>query len=245
MNILGVIPARFASSRFPGKPLADIKGKPMIQRVYERCQQARSLNKIVVATDDIRIFEAVLSFGGEAVMTSADHQSGTDRCREALQKQPGVFDAVVNIQGDEPAIHPEQIDQLADMLQQQRFEIATLAHPVSAETELFNPNVVKVVCSEQGKALYFSRSPIPFLRGAAEAEWLKNFHYLRHVGMYAYLAPVLEQIAELSLSPLEKAESLEQLRWLENGYNIGVGITYQLNVGVDTPEDLEKIWNFF
>jgi len=245
MNILGVIPARFASSRFPGKPLADIKGKPMIQRVYAQCQQAHSLNKIVVATDDLRIFEAVLAFGGEAVMTSADHQSGTDRCREALQKQNSVFDAVVNIQGDEPAIHPEQIDQLAELLQKQKFDIATLAHPVSDETELFNPNVVKVVCSEQGKALYFSRSPIPYVRGAAEADWLKHFHYLRHVGMYAYLTPVLEQIAGLALSPLEKAESLEQLRWLENGYNIGVGITYQLNVGVDTPEDLEKIRNFF
>lgn len=245
MKILGIIPARYASTRFPGKPLADIHGKPMIRRVYEQSAMAHRLDSVVVATDDKRIAEAVRSFGGNVVMTSATHQSGTDRCREALDIVGGTFDAVVNIQGDEPFIHPSQIDQLAEMLINTNVPIATLVRRIDVAAELFNPNIVKVVQSSQGRALYFSRHPIPFQRQYETAEWIENYPYLAHVGLYAYRAEALQSIACLPPSMLEMAESLEQLRWLENGFSIGLGITEKQNIGIDTPEDLKKIANFF
>lgn len=245
MKVLGVIPARYASSRFPGKPLADITGKPMIQRVYERCQLSKTLSSLVVATDDQRIFDAVIAFGGRAVMTREDHQSGTDRCFEALQKQNEHFEAVVNIQGDEPLINPEQIDQLVRLLERPGAEIATLAHQIRDANELQNPNVVKVVSSLNGKALYFSRYAIPYIRNQAGKNALNDFPFLKHIGLYAYKAAVLKAICTLPPSLLEKTESLEQLRWLENGYAVFVGLTEYQNIGVDTPDDLKKIHNFF
>ncbi|KAF0130877.1 MAG: 3-deoxy-manno-octulosonate cytidylyltransferase (CMP-KDO synthetase) [Bacteroidetes bacterium] len=245
MRFLGVIPARFASTRFPGKPLILIHGKMMIQRVYEQCLRATLLSKVVVATDDERIFQAVKSFGGNVVMTSADHQSGTDRCLEALQLMGESFDAVVNIQGDEPFIHPSQIDQLAHLIQVSDADIATLAKAIDADEDLFNSNIVKLVTSVQGKALYFSRHAIPFQRSNAQECWQLHHNYLKHIGLYAYRSDVLAKIAALPVSSLEKAESLEQLRWLENGFSIGVGITEIQNFGIDTPEDLKKIPNFF
>lgn len=245
MKVLGVIPARYASSRFPGKPLADIAGKPMIQRVYEQCQQSENISRLVVATDDQRIFDTVIDFGGKAVMTCQSHQSGTDRCFEALQKQNEHFDAVVNIQGDEPLINPQQIDQLVRLLENENATIATLAFKIRNPDELYNPNVVKVVCSKQGKALYFSRCTIPFLRDMPEKATPDSFPFLKHIGLYAYSAESLKTICAMPPSLLEKAESLEQLRWLENGLTLFVGVTEYQNIGVDTPEDLEKLRNFF
>ncbi len=244
MKTLGVIPARYASSRFPGKPLANVAGKPMIQRVYEQCMLAKSLSSLVVATDDERIFAAVEAFGGKAVMTWSGHQSGTDRCFEALQKQQQTFDSVVNIQGDEPMINPHQIDQLVRLLGRKNADIATLAFQIADSAELHNPNIVKVVRSKQGKALYFSRYAIPFVRSNSP-ELISNLVLLKHIGLYAYKAQALAEICALPVSTLEMAESLEQLRWLENGYSIYVGHTEYQNIGIDTPEDLEKIQNFF
>lgn len=245
MRVLGVIPARFASTRFPGKPLIDLGGKTMIQRVYDQCLKATQLSRVVVATDDERILSAVHAFGGNAVMTAETHQSGTDRCMEALQLQSETFDAVVNIQGDEPFIRPEQIDQLVGLLQQHDAGIATLGHRMTDAEELLNANVVKLVCASDGRALYFSRQAIPYQRSVVAEQWIESYPYLRHIGLYAYRAEVLKQICALPVSSLEKAESLEQLRWLENGFHIAVGVTPFQNVGIDTPGDLEKIRNFF
>lgn len=241
MKFIGIIPARYASTRFPRKPLADMKGKYMIQRVYEQARKV--LDHVCVATDDDRIFNAVQSFGGEVVMTSAQHRSGTDRCFEAYRTLGGHEDVVINIQGDEPFIKPEQIESLIACFDSPQIQIATLVRPFEASEgyeALANPNSPKVVLNERHEALYFSRSVIPYLRGVEPAEWLARHTYYKHIGMYGYRADVLGQITCLPQSSLELAESLEQLRWLQNGYTIKVGITTQETIGIDTPADLEK-----
>lgn len=243
MKILAVIPARYGSTRFPGKPLADILGKPMIQRVYEQVQKTRKINHIVVATDDQRIFQAVTAFGGNAVMTSENHPSGTDRCFEAFQKTEGKFDAIINVQGDEPFIDPEQIDQLAELISLKKVDIATLISPIKDISLLWDSNVVKVVISKTGKALYFSRQAIPFNRNAIKELWLDEHPYFRHLGIYAYKSEVLEAVTKLPPSGLEKTESLEQLRWLENDFYIQTGITEKEGVSIDTADDLKKLFN--
>lgn len=241
MNIIGIIPARYASTRFPGKPLADLAGKPVIQRVYE--QVAGVFDEAVVATDDERIYNVVRSFGGNVVMTSTEHKSGTDRCYEAYQKLGKEYDVIVNIQGDEPFIHISQLESVKQCFDCSQTDIATLVKPFS-ETDgieaLFNPNSPKVVLNKQMQALYFSRSVIPYLRNVVQEEWLKHHTFYKHIGLYAYRASVLKEITSLPQSELEVAESLEQLRWLENGYRIKVGITDRETIGIDTPEDLEK-----
>ncbi len=239
MKFLGIIPARYASTRFPGKPLADMLGMPMIQRVYE--QVVGVLDDVCVATDDQRIFDAVVAFGGKVVMTSDQHQSGTDRCYEALTKIGGNFDVVVNIQGDEPFIKPAQINLLQSCFEDEKTQIATLVKPFPENSEfeiLSNPNTPKVVLNNNMQAMYFSRSVIPFFRGKDNKEWAKNHIYYKHIGLYAYKSDVLKKITNLPQSGLEKTESLEQLRWLENGYTIKVAITHEETIGIDTPEDL-------
>lgn len=243
MNVLGIIPARFASTRFPGKPLVDINGKSMIQRVYEQALKAKALAKVIVATDDQRIFDAVTAFGGNAAMTNTEHRSGTDRCNEVLRKSTSSFDAVINIQGDEPFINPDQIDQLAKLIQENDVQIATLAKKITSNDELFSPNAVKVIFNATQEAIYFSRHPIPYLRDIEQNEWTNNFSFHKHIGIYAYRSEILKQITQLSVSTLEKAESLEQLRWLENGFKIKIGITTIENIAIDTPNDLQKLIN--
>ena len=246
MRFVGIIPARFASTRFPGKPLVDIGGKTMIQRVYE--QVSKVLTDVHVATDDQRIFDAVLAFGGKAIMTSEQHKSGTDRCYEAYTKLIGDFDVVINVQGDEPFIQPEQIETLKACFESDETEIATLAKRFTEKDgfeALNNPNSPKLVVNKHSEAMYFSRSIIPFRRGAATAVWLSLNTYLKHVGIYAYRADVLHELTLLEQSPLEIAESLEQLRWLENGYRIKVGFTDVETIGIDTPEDMEKVKEMF
>ncbi|MFZ4456363.1 MAG: 3-deoxy-manno-octulosonate cytidylyltransferase [Bacteroidales bacterium] len=239
-RFLGVIPARYASTRFPGKPLVKIGGKMMIQRVYEQVQDC--LDEVCVATDDERISEAVKSFGGNVVMTSEHHKSGTDRCREAFEKAGKDFDVVVNIQGDEPFIQPEQIELIKKCFSSaEDTEIATLVKPFTTEDSidaLFNPNSPKVILNSNSEAIYFSRAVIPFLRNHPKENWLKEQTFYKHIGLYAYRTDVLCKITELSQSPLEIAESLEQLRWIENGYKIKVAITHHETIGIDTPEDL-------
>jgi 3-deoxy-manno-octulosonate cytidylyltransferase (CMP-KDO synthetase) len=243
MRILGIIPARHASTRFPAKPLADIAGQSMIQRVYGQAKKSKSLAKVVIATDHIKIFDHVTSFGGSVCMTSESHASGTDRCFEVLSKEVNQFDYVINIQGDEPFISPEQIDLLASLLDG-KTELATLSKKIDSKEQLFSPNVVKVVSDHTGKALYFSRSAIPHIRNIAQDEWLNQHSFYKHIGMYGYRSDILEQITRLGVSPLEKAESLEQLRWLENGYHIRIAETELETIGIDTPEDLEKAVRF-
>lgn len=243
MLTLGVIPARFDSTRFPGKPLVQILGKSMIRRVYEQVLQAKSIDKVVVATDDERILNEISSFGGNAIMTSKDHLSGTDRCYEALTLLDETYDVVVNIQGDEPFIHPQQINQVAELLQNSTFEIATLARKIHEPNDLFNPNIVKVIFDKWGKAIYFSRHPIPYVRGVEEAKWTHHYDFYKHIGLYAYRKEVLAAITQLSPSSLEKSESLEQLRWVENGYSIALGITDKDNFGIDSPSDIENLAN--
>lgn len=237
--ILGIIPARYASTRFPAKPLADIGGKSMIQRVYEQVKKSALINEVVVATDHSEIFNHVQSFGGQVCMTKESHVSGTDRCYEALTLQQKKFDYVINIQGDEPFIQPDQIDLLARQLDGVT-EIGTLVKKIEAEEQLFNPNVVKAIVSAKNEALYFSRSTIPHLRNIPEKEWLTKQTFYKHIGMYAYRTDILKQLTNLSVSSLEKAESLEQLRWLENGFRIKVAETLTESLGIDTPEDLQK-----
>lgn len=239
MTILGIIPARYASTRFPAKALADLDGKPMVQWVYEQALKSKKLSHVVIATDDERIATAVKSFNGNYCMTADTHVSGTDRCFEALKKQSGSFEYVLNIQGDEPFIDPAQIDLLAGMLDG-KTELATLCKKISDQETLFNPNVVKLVKSATNEALYFSRSTIPHIRGSAESEWLSRHDFFKHIGMYAYRTDVLEKITTLKPSRLEKAESLEQLRWLENGYRIKVAETTIETIGIDTPEDMRR-----
>ncbi|HNX43318.1 MAG TPA: 3-deoxy-manno-octulosonate cytidylyltransferase [Bacteroidales bacterium] len=248
MKVLGVIPARYASTRFPGKPLTMIAGKSMINRVYEQCTQCRLLNEVAVATDDQRIADHVKEFGGNVFLTSDKHRSGTERIGEVLQilkdENPSDhFDLVVNIQGDEPLISPDQIVKTIGCFKDSNAEIATLIKPISDSKELFNPNVVKVVINKNGNALYFSRQPIPFLRGVEPAEWLQHHGYFKHIGIYAFKTQILELIVRLTGSPLEKAESLEQLRWIENGFSINTAITDFESVAIDTPEDLSKLTN--
>ena len=244
LRFVGIIPARFASTRFPGKPLVDIGGKTMIQRVYE--QVSKVLTDVYVATDDQRIYNAVINFGGKVIMTSDQHRSGTDRCYEAFSKLTEWFDVVINIQGDEPFIQPEQIQTLTECFKDGETQLATLVKKISntdSESILFNPNSPKVVIDKNQNALYFSRSPIPYKRGTNENEWANQHPYYKHVGIYAYTAEALAQITSLESSSLEIAESLEQLRWLENGFRIKVGFTDVETVGIDTPEDLEKVKN--
>lgn len=244
MRILGIIPARYASTRFPAKALVDIGGKSMIRRVYEQAVQANQLQKVVVATDDERIMEHVADFGGLAVMTSSEHQSGTDRCYEALSKTEGEFDYVINIQGDEPFINPEPINALARVLDGQT-ELATLVKIIDQEDLLFNVNVPKAVLNKRNEVMYFSRQTIPYLRNYETSEWMNHHTFYKHIGIYAYRADVLEAITRLPVSSLEKAEALEQLRWLENGYAIKAVVTNDDSHGVDTPEDLKKVTQKF
>jgi len=245
MNFIGIIPARYQSTRFPGKPLAILNGKPMIQRVYENA--AKALDRVCVATDDDRIFEKVKEFGGNVVKTLATHQSGTDRCAEAanLLSEASSFDVVINIQGDEPFIRPEQINRLKHCFGEDDVEIATLVKKIEETEELLNPNRPKVVLDKQKNALYFSRQPIPYVRGHEEKNWLIQNTFWAHIGMYAFKTKVLQQLTKLPQGILEKAESLEQLRWLENGYKIKTAETDFQSIGIDTPEDLNAAMNFF
>ena len=237
-KILGIIPARYGSSRFPGKALAKIGDKSMISRVYEQASKAQSLSKVVVATDHPKIFEHVDDQGGKVFMTSPSHQSGTDRCYEAMEKVSDHFDYVINIQGDEPFIAPEQIDLLASCLKG-GVQLGTLVKKIEDLESWNNPNVVKVLVNHAGDAIYFSRSPLPYLRNTPPIEWLRAGNCFKHIGIYAYRKDVLEDITMLSQSPLELAESLEQLRWIENGYKIKTVETTLESHGIDTPEDLE------
>ena len=242
MNVIGIIPARYASTRFPGKPLVDIQGKSMIRRVYEQASKSKALSAVVVATDDERIYKEVESFGGKVVLTADHHKNGTERCVEALGKLTDKkWDVVINIQGDEPFIHPEEIDKVAEGFANEKVQIATLAIVLKNEKDLHNPSIIKVVRKSNGEALYFSRSAIPFNRDAKGADWIIRHQYLKHVGIYAFRAEVIKAVVKLHHSPLEIAESLEQLRWMENGYSIYVGITDKESISIDTPEDLQKI----
>ncbi|HYG37189.1 MAG TPA: 3-deoxy-manno-octulosonate cytidylyltransferase [Cytophagales bacterium] len=238
MKILGIIPARYASSRFPAKALADIKGKTMIRRVYEQAEKASSLHKVVVATDHQDIYDHVKTFGGEVVMTSVAHQSGTDRCAEVLDTLSG-FDYVVNIQGDEPFIDPVQIDTLTNSLDG-IVQIASLCIQIKDEEVLFSANAVKVIFNKAGNAIYFSRNPIPYNRSFPHNEWLNHHSYYKHIGMYAYRSDILKDITLLLQSSLETAESLEQLRWIENGYKVKMEVSSIDSPGIDTPDDLKR-----
>jgi 3-deoxy-manno-octulosonate cytidylyltransferase (CMP-KDO synthetase) len=240
MQILGIIPARFASTRFPGKPLVDIDGKSMIQRVYEQAKKCIHLTEVIVATDDTRIYDHVLNFGGVAVMTAADHQSGTDRCAEVALQHP-QYNVIINIQGDEPYIDPEQISKVAACFNNADTQLATLVKKIKNEQELFNVNSPKVVINNLSEAVYFSRSPLPHIRSQEQQDWLSHFTYFKHIGIYGYRADILQEITKLPVSSLEKAESLEQLRWIENGYRIKVAETELETYAIDTPEDLEKL----
>jgi len=244
MNIIGIIPARYASTRFPGKPLAIIHGKSMIQRVYEQVSLAKTISKIIVATDDERIAAHVKAFGGNVCMTSENHNSGTERCFEVVETIKDLaMDVVINIQGDEPYINPTQIDLLATAFEKKEIEIATLIKKIHQNEELLSPNVVKVVKDLHQRAIYFSRSPIPFLRGCLQEDWLKKADYYKHIGIYAYRSAILQKIVTLPLSKLEKTESLEQLRWIENGFSVHTAITEFESIAIDTPEDLKKLIN--
>jgi 3-deoxy-manno-octulosonate cytidylyltransferase (CMP-KDO synthetase) len=242
MNILGIIPARYNSTRFPGKPLADINGKTMVQRVYEQATKATQLSKVLIATDDDRIYNHIKEFGGEAVMTSPQHQSGTDRCAEIIRNDSsGQWDVVVNIQGDEPYIQPEQIDLLCSLFISDETQIATLVKKITSVDELFNHNNVKAILNKRNEAIYFSRSPVPYNKNFPEQEWLKYSTYYKHIGIYGYRTEVLKTISQLPKTNLEITESLEQLRWIENGYTIKAEITLQESIAIDTPEDLMKV----
>ncbi len=245
MKVIAIIPARYASTRFPGKPLAILGGKTVIRRVWE--QVSRVIDDVAVSTVDRRIAEAVDAFGGRAVITSPNHRSGTDRCYEAYCLIGGEYDVVVNVQGDEPFISPSQIRALTACFDDEHTDIATLAKPFAASDgieALENPNSPKVVIDNESRAIYFSRSVIPYLRGVERSEWLARHTFYKHIGMYAFRRDVLREVTSLPQSSLERAESLEQLRWLENGYKIGVGITDIETVGIDTPEDLARAEEF-
>jgi 3-deoxy-manno-octulosonate cytidylyltransferase (CMP-KDO synthetase) len=242
MQILGIIPARYGSTRMPGKPLVEINGKTMIQRVYEQAVRSQKLTKVMVATDNDKIFGHVVGFGGEVLMTSPQHQSGTDRCAEIIRmSEQQMWDAVVNIQGDEPYIQPEQIDLLCSCFDNSETQIVTLVKEIKASEELFNHNNVKVILNKNKQALYFSRAPIPYCRNFPEQEWIKQNTYYKHIGIYGYRTVTLKEIASLPKTKLEVTESLEQLRWLENGYVIHAEITSMETIAIDTPEDLLKV----
>jgi 3-deoxy-manno-octulosonate cytidylyltransferase (CMP-KDO synthetase) len=238
-SIAGIIPARYASSRFPGKPLVEIEGISMIQRVYIQAQKCSKLNTVFVATDDNRIYDHVTNFGGNVIMTSENHTTGTDRCYEAYLNLNTPFDYILNIQGDEPFIQPEQINFLADLLDGTT-EIATLVKKIEDDETLFNENTPKVILNKFSEAIYFSRQTIPFLRGVEKHNWLASNTFYKHIGIYGYRTDILEKITKLKPSALETAESLEQLRWIENSYKIKVAITPYDSIGIDTPADLEK-----
>lgn len=240
MSIIGIIPARYASSRFPGKPLVEIKGKSMLQRVYEQTLRAKMLNEVIIATDDERIAEHAKKIGAKVVITSPEHPSGTDRCFEAYQLHGKKFDYVINVQGDEPFLDPQQINSLAEVCNGD-VEIATQMIKCHSQDVLFDLGEVKIVLNTQKEALYFSRNVIPFIKGKDQKDWHTYFDYYRHVGMYAYKTAVLEKITQLQPSELEKAESLEQLRWLENGFKIKCVETSFDSHCIDTPEDIEKV----
>lgn len=236
IHIIGVIPARYASTRFPGKPLIDIGGKSMIQRVYEQCKKTSVLSDVIVATDDDRIAEHVLSFGGKVIMTADTHQSGTDRCAEVISTYKGKCDAVINIQGDEPFIDPKQIELLASAFNEESTQIVTLIKKIKSEEEVRTPNVVKAISNKNNQAIYFSRSPIPYRRNPGV-----DITYFKHVGIYGYRKQVLAEITQLPMGKLEQAESLEQLRWVENGYSIVLKETDLETIAIDTPDDLDKV----
>jgi len=241
MKFIAIIPARYASTRFPGKPLVDIQGKPMVQHVYEKAANSGLFEKVIVATDDERIQKAVIDFDGEVAMTNENHQSGTDRCGEVINQLSEEFDVVVNIQGDEPFIHQSQLEELTDLFKSTPAQIGTLKKELSSAEDVFNSNVVKVVSALDKRALYFSRNPIPFVRDSEQTEWLSKQNFYKHLGLYGYRSEVLKELVKLAPSDLEKSESLEQLRWLENGYQIFISETTHESIGIDTPEDLEKL----
>ena len=241
ISIVAIIPARYASTRFPGKPLVHINGKTMIQCVYDQVKSTPEIAEVLVATDDDRIEAEVLRFGGKVVRTRPEHPSGTDRCYEAYQQLNKQFDFIINVQGDEPFIQPEQIRTLASILKQD-VELATLIKKIEDEETLFNPNTPKVLVNAKGEAIYFSRQTIPYLRQYPDKkDWLTNHSFFKHIGMYAYRPDILAEITQLKPSALELAESLEQLRWLENGYKIRTAVTTIETVGIDTPEDLLRV----
>ena len=240
LSSIGIIPARYGSTRFPGKPLALIGNKSMLQRVYERSSQS-NLDKVIVATDDVRIFDHVIEFGGEAVMTSEEIGSGTERCASALDIISTEYEIVLNIQGDEPFINPELINGLIGLFNNHKVQIASPYKIIENEDDLFNPNIVKVIIDDSNFALYFSRSAIPFIRDSEKHEWVKKHNFFAHIGIYAFRTDILSEIVELPVHPLEKAESLEQLRWLANNYSIKLVETSYQSISVDTPDDLDKI----
>lgn len=242
MKFIAIIPARYASTRFPGKPLAVLGGKTVIQRVYE--QAVSILPEAWVATDDERIFQAVEAFGGRAVMTRSDHRSGTDRIEEAAQKIGTDADVIINIQGDEPFVQASQLNTLMQLFDHTDTQIGTLGKRFDSMDAVTNQNSPKIVCDKDGFALYFSRSVIPFVRGEEQDTWLQHYPYLKHLGIYAYRREVLHAVTQLPPAPLEVAESLEQLRWLYNGYRIRVGLTDVETVGIDTPDDLKRAEDF-
>ena len=242
MTFMAIIPARYASTRFPGKPLAVLGGKTVIQRVYE--QVSSILDEVYVATDDKRIYDCVTGFGGRAVMTREDHKSGTDRIEEAVEKIQSSADVIINVQGDEPFIQPSQIKNLMELFDTPDTQIGTLGKPFESIEAIENPNSPKIVTDNRGFALYFSRSVIPYIRGKERSEWFGEYPFLKHLGIYAYRREVLKEVTLLPQSSLEKAESLEQLRWLQNGYRIRVGLTDVETVGIDTPEDLKRAEEF-
>lgn len=248
MRILGIIPARYASTRFPGKPLVEIQGVTMIERVYKQALQSKKLHEVIVATDDERIADHVKSFDGNVMMTNTGHASGTDRCAEVLSKQTKSFDVVINIQGDEPFIQPEQIDLLISCFDDpdpSEVQIATLVKKIVSVDELKNTNTPKVVLAQNGDALYFSRQAIPFKKDIQFDEWLQHGTYYKHIGIYGYNAQTLLKLTTLPQGKLEQMESLEQLRWLENGYRIRTKVTDLETIAIDSPEDLEKVKKYF
>lgn len=241
MKTLAIIPARYESTRFPGKPLIDINGKTMIRRVYEKAESANSVDRVIVATDDQQIYDHVVSFGGAAMITDTTHQSGTDRCGEVVVSF-SEYDTIINLQGDEPFVPAQMIDDLVMFFKKEpNRKIATFVKEIENPAHLFNPNSVKAVIDIQGNAIYFSRQPIPYQQGVLESEWLKNQVYYKHIGMYIFDRTTLLELVKLKPTKLEKSEKLEQLRWLENGYPIGVGITTYESIGIDTPEDLSRL----
>lgn len=250
MKAIGIIPARYASTRFPGKPLAIINKKSMIERVYMQASKAKSLQKIVVATDNTKIYEHVKNFGGEVIMTSEDVNNGTERCLAALNilekhDKNAYFNIVINIQGDEPFINPEEINTLVNCFNDKTVEIATLIKDITNSDDIFNPTIMKVVTDINNYALYFSRSPIPYIRNAKNEEWLSKHTFYKHIGIYAFRNEILKTVTKLPASTLETAESLEQLRWLQNGYKIKTDFAKHDSYSIDTPEDLKKVEFFF
>ncbi len=248
MRVLAIIPARYASTRFPGKPLAIIDGKSMIRRVYEQCQECRDLSRIIVATDSKAISTHVAGFGGQVIMTSEHHRSGTERCAEVLEKLRRTKDfvppdVVVNVQGDEPFIEPQQITEVIRIFREPGVMISTLAKKIRSAKDITNPNVVKVVFGSDHRAMYFSRSPIPYVRNHSPEAWPEHADFFKHVGIYGYRPEILENLVTLPVSPMEKAESLEQLRWLDAGFSITVAETEYETIAIDTPADLLKITN--